>query len=224
MATSNCTDYRQITGTFGISLNGEFPPIQLIYQGKTERCHPKFKFPEEFHVAHTKNHLYNEEKSKELVTKILIPFVKKKIAELKLRKNQEWLLISDVFKGHWTEQMKALVSSSNGKMIPVPNNLTNEFQPLDLTVNRTCKAFFRKESQEWFASQVQLQIENGVTPEEVKVDKKISILKPLHAKWVTSFYDKMQSRPDIALRGWKRFGITNFLQLDSSKKKEDPFV
>ena len=109
-------------------------------------------------------------------------------------------------------------------MIPVPNNLTNEFQPLDLTVNRTCKAFFRKESQEWFTSQVQLQIENGVTPEEVKVDTKISILKPLHAKWVRSFYDKMQSRPDIVLRRWKRSGITNFLQLDSSKKKEDPFV
>ena len=39
------------------------------------------------------------------------------------------------------------------------------------------QGFFRKESQEWFTSQVQLQIENGVTPEEVKVDTKISILK-----------------------------------------------
>ena len=68
VAISNCTDYRQITGTFGIRLNGEFLPIQLIYQGKTERCHPKFKFPEEFHVTHTKNHWSNEEKSKELVT------------------------------------------------------------------------------------------------------------------------------------------------------------
>ena len=141
-----------------------------------------------------------------------------------LQKNQELLLIFYVFKGHWTDQMKALVSSSNGKTIPVPNNLTNEFQPLDLTVNRTCEAFFRKESQEWFASQVQLQIENGATPEEVKVDTKISILKPLYAKWVTSFYDKIQSHPDIVLRGRKRSDITNFLQLESSKKKEDPSV
>ena len=28
-------DYRQITGTFGITLSGDFLPIQLIYQGKT---------------------------------------------------------------------------------------------------------------------------------------------------------------------------------------------
>ena len=31
---TNSFDYRQITGTFGISMAGEFLPIQLIYQGK----------------------------------------------------------------------------------------------------------------------------------------------------------------------------------------------
>ena len=35
-------DYRQITGTFGVSMSGNFLPIQLIYQGKTNRCQPKF--------------------------------------------------------------------------------------------------------------------------------------------------------------------------------------
>ena len=94
----NCLDYRQITGTFAISMTGGFLPIQLIYQGKPDRCHPNFAFPEEFHVTHTPNHWSNEEKSKELVTKILIPYIKKKIHDLKLRRNQEWLLISVVFK------------------------------------------------------------------------------------------------------------------------------
>ena len=46
----NCSDYRQITGTFAISMTGGFLPIQLIYQGKTDRCHPNFAFPEEFHI------------------------------------------------------------------------------------------------------------------------------------------------------------------------------
>ena len=50
MTTSN--DYRQITGTFTISAEGNFLTIQLIYQGKTERCHAKFKFPEIFDVNH----------------------------------------------------------------------------------------------------------------------------------------------------------------------------
>ena len=39
----NCSDYRQLTGTFAISMT-------LIYQGKTDRCHPNFAFPEEFHL------------------------------------------------------------------------------------------------------------------------------------------------------------------------------
>ena len=102
-----------------------FLPVQLIYQGKTDCCHPNFAFPEEFHVTHTPSHWSNKEKSKELVTKVLIPYVKKKIDYLKLRRNQEWLLISDVIKALWTDEMKGLVLSSNGRMVPVQfKNLT----------------------------------------------------------------------------------------------------
>ena len=42
---TNSSDYRQITGTFGISRAGEFLLIQLIYQGKTNKCHPNYNFP-----------------------------------------------------------------------------------------------------------------------------------------------------------------------------------
>ena len=148
---SNCSDYRQITGTFGISMSGDFLPIQLIYQGKISRCHPRYKFPDEFHVTQTENHWSNEEKCLEMVAKILIPYVKRTTQELQLRKNQEWLLISDVFKGHWAESVKESVRRSNGKMVPVPSNMTNEFQPLDLTVNQSCKAYLRKQTNTWFS-------------------------------------------------------------------------
>ena len=40
---------RQITGTFAVSLTGEFLPIQVVYQGKTKRCLPKHRFPKTFH-------------------------------------------------------------------------------------------------------------------------------------------------------------------------------
>ena len=38
------SDKQQITAVFCGSLVGRFLPIQLIYKGKTGRCHPKFKF------------------------------------------------------------------------------------------------------------------------------------------------------------------------------------
>ena len=45
-------DYRQITETFSVSMSGNFLPIQLISQG-TNRCHPKFNFPNHFHLTHS---------------------------------------------------------------------------------------------------------------------------------------------------------------------------
>ena len=219
---TSSTDKRQITGTFAISLCGNFLPMQLIYQGKTDRCHPNYTFPKEFHITHTENHWSIEEKCKEFVLKILMPYVEKIREELQLRKNQEWLLLADFFKGQWTEEEKQLVHKINGKMVPVPNNMIHIYQPLDLAVNRSCKAFLRKESQKWFVGQVQQQIQNGCEAEQVKVDLRISILKPIQAQWLTSFYDRMQNRPDIAVKGFKRAGITNFLATE--RQYEDPFL
>ena len=65
-------------------------------------------------------------------------------------------------------------------MVPVPHNMTNYLQPLDLimqvgTVNRSCKSFLRDKAQEWYAEQVKVQIAKGIAPESVAVDLKISL-------------------------------------------------
>ena len=86
-----------------------------------------------------------------------------------LRKTKEWTLISDVFKGQWTDSVKQLVSDNNGEMVRESNDMTHKFQPLDLIVNRSCKAFMRKESQNRHANQVQAQITNCVEPEKVAI-------------------------------------------------------
>ena len=57
-----------------------------------------------------------------------------------------WLLVSDVFKGQWTDKVKDLVRKSNGMMVPVPNNWSNYFQPLEVTVNKSSKDFLRQKS------------------------------------------------------------------------------
>ena len=43
-------DKRQITATFAASLDGNFLPMQILYQGKTDRSHPKYKFPDGFDI------------------------------------------------------------------------------------------------------------------------------------------------------------------------------
>ena len=86
--------------------------------------------------------------------------------------------------------------------------MTHIFQPLHLTVNRYWKSFLRKNAQDCCSNKIRKEME-GTQALEIKVDIRISVLKPLHASWVTKFYDKTPNEIDIVLNGWKRFRITN---------------
>ena len=66
-------DKRRITATSTVSASGVFLPIQLIYQGKTKRCLPNFKFPKECHVTDTKNHWSHFETGRRVIQKSNIP-------------------------------------------------------------------------------------------------------------------------------------------------------
>ena len=53
---------KQITGTFTVFATGQFLPMQLIYAGKTNRCHTQgIEFPPGFDVTHSHNHWSNDE-------------------------------------------------------------------------------------------------------------------------------------------------------------------
>ena len=50
-------EFHQLKNTF----NGQFLPMQLLYTGKTDRCHLKQSFPNAFDVFHTPSHWTNED-------------------------------------------------------------------------------------------------------------------------------------------------------------------
>ena len=43
------------------------------------------------------------------------------------------------------------------------------------------------------------------------VDLRLSIVKPLGARWIVKVYDYMKSNPEIIRNGFKGAGITDFL-------------
>ena len=59
---ANSAYYCQVTGTLSVTLSGILIPMQIIYQGQTDRCCPKIKFPDEFNITHSVNHWSNEDK------------------------------------------------------------------------------------------------------------------------------------------------------------------
>ncbi len=50
---NNSDDKCQVTAVFAATLTGELQPPQIIYKGKTERCHPKVAVPEGWDMWHT---------------------------------------------------------------------------------------------------------------------------------------------------------------------------
>ena len=65
------SDKRSITGTFIITLDGQFLPMQLIYGGKTLQSLPKFKFPDSFSLSVNPKHFSNTQESIKIVTEMM---------------------------------------------------------------------------------------------------------------------------------------------------------
>ena len=68
-------DKRLIKAVFCGSLVGDFLPIQVIYQGKTARCHPRFEFPPEWDITHSPKHWSNESTMIQYIETIIVPYI-----------------------------------------------------------------------------------------------------------------------------------------------------
>ena len=97
-------------------------------------------------------------------------------------------------------------------MVPVPNNWTNYSQPLDLTVNKGSKDFLRNEAENWYSQEIMKQMQVGKLSNQIKVNIRISVFKPLHAKLIAKYYDYPRSRPEIIINRWKESEITDHLE------------
>ena len=204
-------DKRQITAVFCASLAGEFLPVQLIYTGKTTACLPRFVFPDDWDVTYTPNHWNNEDKMKEYINNIIVPYVQKKRKDLKVAPNHPALAIYDEFKGQLTPAIFSLLDSHHIFVVKVPPNCTDRLQPMDLSVNKAVKEFLRKKFQQWYSSEVEsLYCKNGkFTP----VDLHMSKLKPVGAEWLVEAHRYLQSNPSLAKNGFCAAGITSALEL-----------
>ncbi len=150
---------------------------------------------------------------------------KNKRKQLDLASTQKAIVIWDMFKGQMTDMVKQKLESLNMLLVPVPANMTHFFQPLDLTVNGAAKSFAKKEFITYYSNNVQQQIENGTNLDEVNVDLRLSVIKPLHAQWLVNMYNFFSESKgrEIVLKGWKKAGITGLLDGTTALLPEDLF-
>ena len=221
------SDKRAITATFTISHDGDFLPMQLIYQGTTVQSLPRFDFPNSFSLSMNPKHFSNTAEALKIIDEIIVPYLTKKKNELHLPQDHPSLLIMDVFRGQMTEEVLEKLKCNNIFLVRVPANMTHIFQPLDLIVNGHFKQYMKEKFSTWYSEQISLALENGEKLENINISFKITVLKPLHAKWLVEFYNHNTSgeKREIITRGFERAGITHALELGSSKLPElDPFA
>ena len=83
---ANSDDKRQITAVLAASMTGDCLAPQLIFGGKTERCHPRVSFPEGWDIWHSDIHWSNEDTMQHYIERIIIPFITWKREALRLEK------------------------------------------------------------------------------------------------------------------------------------------
>ena len=219
-------DKRQITATFAISMSGEFLPIQVFYEGKTKRCLLKYTFPASFDATFSENHWSNTEKSLSFFNKIVFPHFKNVRKAKGYPDEQMSLIIMDTFKGQDNDEVAKLCRKNNCALIIVPHNLTNKFQPLDITVNKPAKSFIKDKYNMWYTEQVAKQLNEGKAPADVEVSLNLSEIKPLHAKWIYEMYEYLRGRSDLVLNGFESAGITEAVEKSNEvfERIENPFL
>ena len=81
-------------------------------------------------------------------------------------------------------------------------------------MNRSEKAFFKRRFTKWYSNEIHRELDEGKQIDQVGVLLCLSVLKPLHAKWIVEFYNDMTTPKgkDVIVNGWKSSGITKTLE------------
>ena len=132
--------------------------------------------------------------------KVLVPYVNMIKQKSGLDAKQKALLLLDVYKCHRDEDLLKLLKDKGIVCVYIPASCTGELQPLDLTVNAKFKFIMKELFIEWYAAKV-----DG-NPDTV-VDLALSVVKPLHAKWLINAMSQLTERRSLIQSGFTKAGL-----------------
>ena len=113
-------DKREMTVLLAVTLAGKLLPPQLLYAGKTVKCHPTVNFPAGWDVWHPQNHWSTEETMIRYIEEVIAPYVRVMRESLGLLENHPALTIFDVFATHHSQLVLDLLSKHHIKYVFVP--------------------------------------------------------------------------------------------------------
>lgn len=180
-------DKRQITGFPVIAADGTLVGKQIIFAGKTNRCLPTEKAGLGVLFSHSSSHWTQLQTLKELVVKLLRPYVDQIKLETQ-KPGQRAIFILDVYSVHICGDFLAWMKANHSDILLhfIPPGCTGKLQVGDLVVNKKMKDIIKLHGMEYVAKTIQTQLEQhkSTTTTKISVDVKMSVLKPLLCGWI----------------------------------------
>ena len=217
-------DKRQITAVIASSLYGDMLPLQLIFQGKTDRCQPAAtpaSMAARVHITHSANHWSNVETMQQWVHRVLLPYAERCIRQFELREDANIILLLDVWSVHTSEEFRMWLRQRHPRihLVYVPANCTSKLQPADVALQRPFKSYIRNQFNTWAASRIKEQIAGGL--ENVRgltEDFKMAVIKPLVLQWCVESWQRQDSDKTFVAQAWYRSCLSLYDFCDKEKR------
>ena len=222
------SDKRQVTAVLCGTILGDLLPLQIIYKGTTNCCHPKYAFPPGWHISHSPNHWSTETTMLEYVEHIVLPYVEN-IQEMLYNDQTPALIIIDNFKGQITKKVNDLLEENHLHVCLLPPNTTDLLQPMDISINKPVKSFLKDKFAHWYAKQVLIQCEeqSGVPLQDVilePIDLSMAVIKNVSAKWFVEMAEYIGNNPQFIVNGFAKAGICRALDGITSDDELDDLL
>ena len=89
-------------------------------------------------------------------------------------------------------------------------------------MNAVAKHFLKDKFELWYANEVKKQLLEETKVYDIDIPLKLSILKPIHGRWLLGLYDHLQNNKEIIINGFESTGITE--AVTQKLPDEDPFA
>lgn len=219
-------DKRQITAVVASSLDGDLLPLQLVFEGSTDRCQPALS-PEaaaaHFHFTHSDNHWSNQETMRQYVEEVLVPYGERAALKHNLTKDQHMVFVLDCWSVHKSVEFRNFIAKQhkNIHLVFIFPNCTSELQVADVMLQRPFKHGLHTRFNHWAAEIISEQIETG---DHIGLSPylKMSLIKPLLASWCFEAWSKMaavEGRQYIKT-GWHTCHCSFYDMLDNTKRQQ----
>ena len=144
----------------------------------------------------------------EYLDNVVIPYVAKKpVRTLSYLNDHVALAIFDVFAAQRCDTVLIKLSDNHTHQVFVPASCTGELQPLDISTNETFKTLMKDSFTRWYAQEVHEALDSGKSVHEVKIDLRLSMIKPLHANWLITAHSILKHKTAVLTRGFEQAGI-----------------